>query len=141
MVTASAGTPPNSPKKHREKSPGRGSSHVVSAAAAAAVAADWIANVRNSNVVSASREAEKAASELAARLQEVQHKKEEAAAEAQRLEESMVKGVAAAGSGNGGGSVAAAVAAPSKLGYMGAARSKVCRGCMGGKFSGVGWGA
>jgi Skp family chaperone for outer membrane proteins len=127
MVTASAGTPPNSPKKHREKSPGRGSSHVVSAAAAAAVAADWIANVRNSNVVSASREAEKAASELAARLQAVQHKKEEAAAEAQRLEESMVKG---AGSGNGGGGVAAAVAAPSKLGYMGAARSKVCAGCL-----------
>jgi hypothetical protein len=104
---------------------------VVSAAAAAAVAAEWITNVRSNNVTEAAREAEKAAHELAERLQAARQRKSEAAAEADKLNESlkhssMVKGVVAPG-GNGG--VAAAATTPSvSMGFMAAARSKVCFG-------------
>lgn len=140
MASAAAGTPPNSPTRHkRPPSPGRGASHVVSAAAAAAVAAEWIENVRSNNVAEAAREAEKAAEELAAKLQAARQKKSEAAAESERLNEtlkhsSMVKGVAvsapesASGKGKGGAAAAAsATTAPTgNLGFMAAARSKVC---------------
>lgn len=149
LATASAGTPPNSPSRNqRPPSPGRGSSHIVSAAAAAAVAAEWIENVRSNNVVTAAREAEKAASELAARLQTAREKKSQAAAEAERLHESlkhssMVKGVtpaaaAAPSSGTGGGgAAAAAVPTPANTGFMAAARSKVCVAVVGAKRAGT----
>lgn len=111
---------------------------MVSAAAAAAVAAEWIAGVRSNTVVTAAREAEKAANELAERLQQAQQKKSEAAAEAERLHEtlkhsSMVRGVVVAGGngngyGNGKEAIAAVAAVAGNMGLMAAARSKVCRG-------------
>jgi hypothetical protein len=132
MVSTAAGTPPNSPKKgQRPPSPGRGASHVVSAAAAAAVAAEWIENVRNNDVVSAARDAEKAASELAARLQQARQKKSEAAAEAEMLNESlkhssMVKRVAVSGNGSSAGVAAAAGGVGKTMGFISMGRSKVC---------------
>jgi hypothetical protein len=120
------------------------------------VAAEWIENVRSNNVVTAAREAEKAASELAARLQTAREKKSQAAAEADRLNEtlkhsSMVKGVTPAaaaaaatvaapssGTSGGVGGAAAAAAEPQSVtaGFMAAARSKVCVCCRGRKKGG-----
>jgi hypothetical protein len=87
-------------------------------------------------VTEAAREAEKAANELAERLQAARQRKSEAAAEADKLNESLkhsslVKGVVMPGAGSSGskGGVAAAATTPSvSMGFMAAARSKVCFG-------------
>jgi hypothetical protein len=77
---------------------------VVAAAAAAAVAAEWIDAMNSSGVLERAREAARTADELAERLSVVQQKKKQAAAEADMLRESLksssyTRGVVVGGGG------------------------------------------
>lgn len=124
----SVASPAASSRGSRPPSPGRGSSHVTSATAAAAM--DWMAGVQSNGIVAAAREAEEAAKAKAARLEAAQKAASAAAAEAERLKHDMssnVKGAAGTSSGmlrfkrgseyDGGavGSMAAAMPAPPEV--------------------------
>lgn len=96
----SVASPAASSRGSRPPSPGRGSSHVTSATAAAAM--DWMAGVQSNGIVAAAREAEEAAKAKAARLEAAQKAASAAAAEAERLKHDMssnVKGAAGTSSG------------------------------------------
>eukprot|EP00878_Enallax_costatus_P044998 GHUV01053824.1.p1 GENE.GHUV01053824.1~~GHUV01053824.1.p1 ORF type:complete len:746 (+),score=261.83 GHUV01053824.1:864-3101(+) len=80
-------TPSSSPRGSRPPSPGRGSSHVAAATAAAAM--DWMEGVKSNGVVAAAREAEEEARSKAARLAAAREAASAAANEAAKLNQDL----------------------------------------------------